>query len=421
MSLDNELNASARLREVFSFWHKSAETYFEPEEFRINLNACIQSIRNVTFLLQKQKNEIENFNTWYKTWQEAMKNDPIMNWCVFARNKVVKQGDLEKRSIAKVEIIKSYLEPSYRTLIVSPFLKTSDIAKKIIDDSLPESIQKSGFLKVERIWSVEKLNNVEVLEALAHAFIVLNSLLNDAFQQKGVSCCYPAFKKRESFDTASSLIDEVRDIFPACMKLFSEYRVITIKLSSNEYFEFESISEIVSREDMLKIKDVYKVNFSDTEQREDNISLRDIVELYFDMGKKVLEVDGYHTLAITLIDKDKRPSIVQTRFNDQDEKYLFWQRMADTVKSKNIEQILVVGEVWQAVFNKGMKVTNATEAQHRTEALQVIGASSNGEEIHLSVPFTKEKGKVIFGEKQLVEDANIGFLMPIKRVWKNKS
>ncbi len=64
-----KLHAEARLREVLKHWKDAASSYHEPEDFRISLNSCIQSLRNVTFILQKQKSEISNFENWYSKWQ----------------------------------------------------------------------------------------------------------------------------------------------------------------------------------------------------------------------------------------------------------------------------------------------------------------------------------------------------------------
>jgi hypothetical protein len=53
-----EIKAKNRLKEVLSFWHKAANSYQDVDEFVINLNACIQASRNVTWVLQSQKKEI---------------------------------------------------------------------------------------------------------------------------------------------------------------------------------------------------------------------------------------------------------------------------------------------------------------------------------------------------------------------------
>lgn len=110
MAQSTPIHAISRLHEAYRLWHQAAKYYASPEEFRTYLNACIQALRNVTFVLQKQKSEIDNFKEWYAQWQNALKADKIMTWCVAARNRIVKQGDLETRSIALASYVASYLE-----------------------------------------------------------------------------------------------------------------------------------------------------------------------------------------------------------------------------------------------------------------------------------------------------------------------
>jgi hypothetical protein len=70
----------ARLQEAHRLWHQALDLYADSEGFRANLNACIQALRNVTFVLQKEHSSIPNFETWYAGWRERMKSDSIMRW-----------------------------------------------------------------------------------------------------------------------------------------------------------------------------------------------------------------------------------------------------------------------------------------------------------------------------------------------------
>ena len=79
-------------------WHASLDEYMEPQGFRLNLNALIQALRNVTFMLQKQKANLPDFIEWYPAWQESVKGDEVMSWVVRARNRIVKEADLELNS-----------------------------------------------------------------------------------------------------------------------------------------------------------------------------------------------------------------------------------------------------------------------------------------------------------------------------------
>ena len=58
------LDGPIGLEEAHRLWHRAAESYEDPEEFRMQLNALIQALRNVTFVLQKEKLKIQDFDRW---------------------------------------------------------------------------------------------------------------------------------------------------------------------------------------------------------------------------------------------------------------------------------------------------------------------------------------------------------------------
>ena len=93
------LGVHNRLNEVHKFWHDMLLGYQNPENFRISLNAAIQALRNVTFLLQSNKSTISDFDEWYEKYRDVMKSDEILKWLHQARNIIVKQEDLELHSV----------------------------------------------------------------------------------------------------------------------------------------------------------------------------------------------------------------------------------------------------------------------------------------------------------------------------------
>src|SRR5664279_3760262 len=97
-------NAHRRLEDAHFHWHEVRSAYHEPQEFRRHLNAAIQDLRNVTFALQGEKRAVPDFDNWYRPWQDRMKADPVLKWLVDARNTVVKRGDLETASTAKLSV-----------------------------------------------------------------------------------------------------------------------------------------------------------------------------------------------------------------------------------------------------------------------------------------------------------------------------
>ncbi|MDI1494696.1 MAG: hypothetical protein K8823_2 [Cenarchaeum symbiont of Oopsacas minuta] len=52
--------------------------YHKPDIFRYNFNAFLQSLRNVTFLLQNELKHKEGFDAWYEHQREFMKQDNFL-------------------------------------------------------------------------------------------------------------------------------------------------------------------------------------------------------------------------------------------------------------------------------------------------------------------------------------------------------
>lgn len=99
-----------RLSDLHRFWHQAERAYFDPDEFRVAIQAAIQTARQVSFVLQKNKNVIPDFEKWYAGRQKMLTAIPLMRWMVEARNRIEKEGDLEAHSFVSAEIVASHLD-----------------------------------------------------------------------------------------------------------------------------------------------------------------------------------------------------------------------------------------------------------------------------------------------------------------------
>lgn len=90
-----------KFKEAAYFLGRCAEQYHVPSEFQFNLNAFIQALRNITFMLQSEPNRPESFASWYGSKQVEMRQNDLLRRFVEARNIVVKQSTLKARSTAR--------------------------------------------------------------------------------------------------------------------------------------------------------------------------------------------------------------------------------------------------------------------------------------------------------------------------------
>jgi hypothetical protein len=169
-------------------WHAAADSYMEPEAFRLNLNALVQDLRNVTWLLQRQKHELKDFGQWYPAWQDSASDDPVMQWIVSARNRVVHLADLETHSHALVRLSRGWGDDEVEDDLKLPPRYSAHQIMSAFLSSMPGQVT-SGVMTVERRWVDRELPGVELLDATAHAFDRLVDVVLRAHATAGIEDC----------------------------------------------------------------------------------------------------------------------------------------------------------------------------------------------------------------------------------------
>jgi len=301
----------ARLVDAHRLWHQALENYEDPDGFRTYLNACIQALRNVTFVLQKNKESIPSFEEWYSDWQERMRADETLRWIVDARNQIVKEGDLATTSVARVAVQWSYLEPAFREFEVNPLKSTQEIIEETpIILNLPRELYEDGVLVVERRWMVSDLPEQELLDALAYAYGRLMTLAYDCHVQANLPLSQSGFSKGQRRLVLDRKIEKV-DAKPACMIASSEDRTVQLKLSTGEVMD-------VSPEEMKAnpaLQEIAKERYGEPkkvqESTDDTSDLEAMASFFFEQAKTVLQRDGDHAPMAFLISESKiQPHII---------------------------------------------------------------------------------------------------------------
>lgn len=387
--------------------------YQEPEGFRIAINACIQSLRNVTFALQSQKHDIENFDVWYESWRQALKTDIVMRWCVEARNTIVKQQDLETNSVCLASLSFDYGEPIQNKLPVPPFSTAQQIAL-LIKPTLPDKLQDYGYLNVERRWTVNGLEDIELLEALAYALNVLRTLIFDFQLQAGPHTFY---KDREDSGTAPSIVDGFIDeeMLPQFARTFREARTATLKLSSSEFVRIaESEHPKIDIDAGKKASIQYELSTIRGLEQKNN--LKSELDYFLEIGKRILQTDGYHSPKAILL--GKKASIVEPDYPEHEDKPTMWRHVAKIAKRLRAKRVIIIAEAWSArpdSIPDGGRPENSLE---RIEVLNGAALSDRGESYIISIPFIREGRSITFDEPMIVSDAHFGPLEPFRKIWR---
>jgi hypothetical protein len=91
-----------KYREAVYFQQVMVGSYHLPDNFQFNLNAFVQALRNITFMLQSEENKPPTFNEWYAIKQEEMRKYDLLRRFRDSRNLIVKRQSLKRRSVARV-------------------------------------------------------------------------------------------------------------------------------------------------------------------------------------------------------------------------------------------------------------------------------------------------------------------------------
>ncbi|MBR9825700.1 MAG: hypothetical protein GYB36_07845 [Alphaproteobacteria bacterium] len=167
--------AYARLEQVRAIWVDASKKYFEPASFQIALQHLITTSRTVSFVLQKQKANIPNFDDWYERKQLDWRADDVMRWAVNARNTIEKIGDLETYSEVRATLIAGHvLGPESIWVPEQKFGLPIDFLKSIPTKYLSAHVVAHGHLILERRWVANTLPAHGLLEAMSH--VMQNSL-----------------------------------------------------------------------------------------------------------------------------------------------------------------------------------------------------------------------------------------------------
>ena len=416
-------SAHTRLRQAHELWHRTVSAYADPDDFVLALNQLLVTLRQVTFMVQKQRATIPDFERWYEKWRQRMQDDPLMVWLRDARNHVEKKGDLDLASTAKVTVIASWLETPYREFEVPPLMGPDEIAETVPVKGLPSRLRDEGIIQVERRWVSRDLPDHELTEVCAHGYGVLSTFLADAHQRLG-------FRMRtfsgETHAGQHHRTEHLGGRLP-CMLLTAEMRTAHLHLSSGRLVSIKSREVPFDPADEGRIAEWARAvpiapGALEKAPSEDPLEWG---ARWSAVAGRVLAHDGFHVPLACLFDRDGKPlGNVRMQFADQAEKYLAFRRLGDHVNRLGAYTVILINEMWEAhvpIEEVGPAMQRAGERADRTEALVVMVATADGRHRSYHTPFTRDqRGRPILARTEILDqDAEFApSLEPLRKVWR---
>lgn len=376
-----------RLDDLHRLWHQAADAYFDPDAFRLAIQGAIQTMRSVTFILQKNKAKIPNFDRWYSKWQSKLGADPLMVWMRDARNSIEKEGDLEAHSFVRAEIVASYLENGPRIEVPA---KISDaplaLVRSIPAGAVGDHIRKDGIVRIQRRWVENTLPDYELLDAVAVAYGRLSLLVGDAHQQLGLPK-----PKATQMETGQAYPEGGRGGRLPCMIGHADTRTLDVWLATGVPVEFETVEQELNLAEAPKLEARYRVK--PTEVFGHGNGAEERLRGLFATARKMFEKDGYHITIAFLLREDKLVGIKELRPGEHGHKYLMMRSLSHEVVIHGADAVIVMSETWSAPYDPAHPMRRAADAPGRIELLTGTMVSKGGEPLYLSAQITREGEK----------------------------
>lgn len=452
-------SAHKRLEEAHRFWHRCLAGYQDPEEFRVNLNACIQALRNVTFVLQKEKRLISGFEDWYPDWQARMRADPIMQWVLKSRNRIVKEGDLETRSYAIARLVATYHDaaaevaaglgrpgkknqpvagpaaradgetsaadrspdangPEIKKISAPPRYGLDTIIRMIFKSDVPTRIIRQSTLNLERRWVDQALPDHELLDAMAHAFGELRQLLADAHDRCGMEHGIVV-----GHDDAA--VVDTRDLNEGRYPCMVTSRLVrTLSISMEDFSPATGGRAWNVSFDQATAEESRRNYGEAPPPPNDPASPVDWVPQFIEIGTQILLKDKteHGWFVHYFIGGDRVHSEVLMARHSADKRDLA-QRTAELVAMNGFDGVIVTGEAWHAplALDEDGVAIPPSERPDREEVLIIHAEDATGRVRSVHVPIHRRRGRrttvgdVVEGS---VEEArSYNFLAPTRAVW----
>lgn len=405
-----------RLSDLHRFWHQAERTYFEPDEFRLAIQAAIQTARQVSFVLQKNKELIPDFDEWYAERRKVLAAVPLMRWMVEARNRIEKQGDLEANSFVSAEIVASHLDEGPRIQVPAKLADAPlDLVRSIPELMVGEHIKRDGILRIRRRWIENTLPDVELLEAIANAYGHLSQLVRSAHKQMGLA--EPVATDAETGEQFPAADQDGR--LP-CMIGHENARTLDVWLATGKPLKFEEICKTLRREEVMaeapKFTERYGVDparmYSETGE------VHDHARSLFAVARKMFEVDGYHITIVILLRGGKPVDFRELRPGEHGHKFMMMRSMALHAQRSGADAAILLSETWSAPANPTKPYMRAVDSPERRELLTATAVSKVGNPLHLSAEILRNDQNVRLADTvELVGGAHFAFAA-LYEIWK---
>ena len=352
-----------RLKDLSLALEACGANYFEPELFRFNANHFLSIARTVSFLFQKDKKLISDFDSWHAiNVAEAWGNDEIMKWSISSRNAIEKEGDLDLHSQVHAVLISSYFEEQDISLALTKEDCLGIGIKRLVRfarQQMPSGVSDTAVIKIERTWVANTLPGCELLQALMYIYARMHEACSSLSNHIG-SHLDSSIPHATTFD---DLLTGNRGVW--YVKLNTLGIGSMVAKQHNRDVSFQPPAWLSALADERKSK-----SFS---------TLEELVRFHAKMAEANFQNFGNHLAMLWLFNEGFEPiDFIATIPEDQASKYIFWRTVADRIHYLRAKSLIWVSEAW---LRKGIDINGTKIIRNLPivgEMLHVAGIDCSG-------------------------------------------
>jgi hypothetical protein len=359
----------ARLEQAHLLWHEALAAYHDPDLFVVKLNALLEAMRTVTFVLKKEFRNSDEFKSWYSPWERGMRADARLKWARDARNEVEKEGDLETSSVAHVRVLAGGWAAEVTEYEVDPSIDASEILRGLHLGALPAHVVTDGLLEVERRWRTPDLPGEEVLEVLAHCWGALARVVAAGHQARG-----------QNMETCGLTAESAcgAEVLPAhptgrwrCMVASREARTRRRNLATGAPHEIEIVARQAPRDfDEDAARDHY--GLQEWEPSPADADLTTKAASLHRFARNVLVADRYHLTIAWLLREGANVDQSVLLPEDQQDKTMMAHRLAVEADRLGADGLILTTEAWLAPLVERDDPRFALRAQDRDDRAEAL-------------------------------------------------
>lgn len=380
-------NWTKRLRDCSIHLENAINNYLEPDLFRINFNNFMQTARTVTFLIQKEKSDLQNkfdFDSWYQCYQDQWRSDSIMRWSVDTRNIIEKQSDIPMYSKIEIKLVMGYLSQEDINLNIDQeelvFLGIRQLvrwAKENLNN------RHDGAIWIGRSWQDTKLENIDLVTAMQYVYSRL------------YECCIDLNKKLEQsfrLKTPDELVSEFNVTYTFEYIELNTFTSLSLKHKKYKFGSQIDTTKFLEERPFRngKLSEELKSNFLDLKQRSNSVRTKqELLEVYSDTALLNFKCDGSILHVVLFFDENFNcVKFLPYLLPNQVGKYIFWRNLGVLVNILKPKYLIFSDEYYvreRPQLSQYWRHTNIIGEYLSTKLLTKLGEEFELSEIRFAI------------------------------------